>query len=313
MPGPNFFIAGAPKAGTTSLYHNLRQHPQIYMSPVKEPAFFASEARVENFTPALQQKMRTHMERLQCCIRQGSVVNNEVRGIVADHADYLRLFSGVQEEKAIGEASVCYLWSLTAPGAIAQAIPHAKIILILRHPAERAFSQYLHYLSDGHIAHSFERHIRIGLDAGDGIGYTHPFLEYGLYAHQVERYLAHFPGDQVGVWLYEETLRQPNAFLREVHEFLGVDATFVPDTAKRYHQMQIPRVMTQKLRRTRLWQSIRQSCPPVLRPLGKSFLYRPKKSVQMTPEDRRFLLNFYRDDVHRLQQILGRDLSAWMI
>jgi hypothetical protein len=168
-------------------------------------------------------------------------------------------------------------------------------------------------LSDGHIAHSFERHIRIGLDTGDGIGYTHPFLEYGLYAQQVERYLARFPANQVRIWLYEETLRHPEDFLREVYEFLQVDATFVPDTAKRYHQMQIPRVITQKLRRTRLWQSIRQSCPAALRPLGKSLLYRPKRSMAMTPEDRRFLLNFYRDDVQRLQQILGRDLSAWMV
>ena len=56
MPEPNFFIVGAPKAGTTSLYHYLDQHPDIYMSPIKEPCYFSLEARPENFVPRLQAK-----------------------------------------------------------------------------------------------------------------------------------------------------------------------------------------------------------------------------------------------------------------
>ena len=313
--GPNFFIAGAPKAGTTSLYHNLRQHPQVYMSPVKEPAYFAAEARVENFTPTLQPKMRSAMERLQFCIRQGRVADNQVRGIVADEADYLQLFSGVREERAIGEASVCYLWSQTAPAAIARTVPQAKIILILRHPAERAFSQYLHYLSDGHVAHSFKRHIQLGLQPGDGIGYTHPFLEYGLYASQVERYLACFPHTQVRIWLYEETVTRPSVFLREVFEFLEVDAAFVPDSTRRYHRMQIPRSpgAIQWLRRTPALQFVKKNCPSALRPLWKRTMYLPRKSVKIGPEERCFLINHYREDIHNLQRILDRDLSTWMV
>jgi len=112
--GPNFFIAGAPKAGTTSLYHNLRQHPQVYMSPVKEPCYFASEIRVENFAPEMQPKMRAQMERVKARIGHG-LVDNKTRGIVAEWAEYIRLFEGVKEETAAGEASVCYLWSKTAP------------------------------------------------------------------------------------------------------------------------------------------------------------------------------------------------------
>jgi hypothetical protein len=312
---PNFFIAGAPKAGTTSLYHNLRQHPEIYMSPVKEPAHFASEVRVEGFAPEMQPKMRAQMKQVQICIRQGLAANNDTRGIVAERSDYLRLFEGVRDEKAAGEASVCYLWSKTAPGAIAECIPHAKIILILRHPAERAYSQYLHFLSDGHFAHSFGQHIQACLKGGDSLNLFHPFLQYGLYAEQVERYLALFPRDQVRIWIYEETLKQPAQFLREVFEFLGVDPQFVPDTATRYHEMQIPRSpgIVNSIRRTDAWKAARKHCPAPLKAALKRIAYQPKGAMQMSAEERRFLVDHYRADVCRLQTIIGRDLSAWMV
>jgi hypothetical protein len=61
---PNFFLVGAPKAGTTSLYHYLRQHPQIYMSPIKEPNYFASEIRIENVCEGLRDRARRDLEAL---------------------------------------------------------------------------------------------------------------------------------------------------------------------------------------------------------------------------------------------------------
>jgi Sulfotransferase family len=314
LAGPNFFIAGAPKAGTTSLYHNLRQHPQIFMSPVKEPSFFASETRVENYVPEVQAMMRAHMERVQLAIRQGQVANNETRGIVAEWSDYIQLFEGVTSEKAAGEASVSYLWSKTAPQAIATRIPQAKIILILRHPAERAFSQYLHYVSDGHITHSFSKHIEACLHSNEVLGPFYPFLQFGLYAEQVERYFSLFPQEQIRIWLYEDTLKDPQSFLREVFEFLEVDSQFAPNTTKRYQLKPIPRAMgiMQAMRRTRAWKTMQEHCPAALRPLLKRAVYVPRGTVRMTPEERRFLVDYYRADVGRLQQMLGQDLAAWM-
>jgi len=313
MSEPNFFIAGAPKAGTTSLYHSLRQHPQIYMSPVKEPAYFASEIRVENFAPEMQPKMRAQMERVKARIGHG-LVDNTTRGIVPEWTDYMQLFDGAQEEKAAGEASVCYLWSRTAPAAIAARIPQAKIILILRNPADRAYSQYLHFLSDGHIAHSFRKHIKICMQGGTTITPCNPFLQYGLYAEQVERYFSYFPREQVRIWIYDDTLERPQQFLREVFEFLEVNPAFVPNTAKRYHQMEIPRAIgvIQRVRRTSAWKTIREHCPGALRPLLKRAVYMPKGALRMSTEDRRSLVEYYRADIGRLQSILDRDLSAWM-
>src|ERR1700712_5644177 len=110
---PNFFLAGAAKAGTTSLYHYLKQHPDIFMSPVKEPCHFAQEMRPENYAPELRVQLQRAMDDLRVRLRNGLEVSVGA-GIVDRREDYLKLFENVREERAIGEASVAYLWSATA-------------------------------------------------------------------------------------------------------------------------------------------------------------------------------------------------------
>jgi hypothetical protein len=311
--GPNFFIAGAPKAGTTSLYHALRRHPQIFMSPVKEPSYFSSEIRVQSFAPDLQPLVREQAARIKAGIQSG-VATHEAGGIVSEWSDYQQLFHGAKNERAVGEASVCYLWSETAPGAIATCVPQAKIILILRDPSERAFSQYLHYLSDGYPAHSFAEHIRKSLKHRGEYDSYHPFLEYGLYGEQLDRYLSFFSWNQIRVWLYEDTLAEPLKFLREVLEFLEVDPDFSPGKMRRYYEMEIPRasVLTSHLRRSATWNIARRYCPLSWKKMLKAAAYLPKGSRRLEVEDRRFLVNFYRADIERLQAILHRDLSSWL-
>ncbi len=110
---PNFFIVGAPKAGTTSLYHYLDQHPQIFMSPIKEPNYFATEIRPENFGDELQPQVAEDLRELREYLR-GPMPKKSFGGLVSQWDDYLKLFQSAKTEKAIGEASVCYLWSKTA-------------------------------------------------------------------------------------------------------------------------------------------------------------------------------------------------------
>src|SRR5262249_4673959 len=110
---PNFFIVGTGKAGTTSLYHYLRQHPRIYMSPVKEPCYFASEICAENLTDThlrhIRQMSQRNADRLPSADSVGPF-----RWLVKEWDDYLELFQDVRSQSAIGEASVAYLWSETA-------------------------------------------------------------------------------------------------------------------------------------------------------------------------------------------------------
>src|SRR5262245_1508584 len=127
---PNFFVVGTGKAGTTSLYHYLRQHPQIYMSPVKEPCYFASEIRPENMASAYVSHIRRLSRNLPRLLDDGRPVS-PLGWVVSEWDDYLRLFRQVAGETAIGEASAAYLWSATAARNIAAAAPDARIIMIL--------------------------------------------------------------------------------------------------------------------------------------------------------------------------------------
>jgi hypothetical protein len=307
---PNFFIAGAAKAGTTSLYHYLKQHPDIFMSPVKEPCHFAEEMRPQNYSPELHTQVQHAMDELRARLHNGLEVGTEA-GIVDRREDYLKLFEGVRDEHAIGEASVSYLWSATAAQQIASFNPAAKIILILRHPAERAFSNYIYYLSDGHISQSFNEHVALCLKSDSPIGVYHPFLEAGLYGQQVERMLSYISRDQVRVWLYEETTSNPEKFFREVLTFLGVDPEFTPDRSRRHLQMEVPKIagLTKVLRRNDAW---RNYVPQALRPALKKLVYRQRCKMKMSAEDRRFLVRYYRDDVEKLEGVIERDLSHWL-
>jgi hypothetical protein len=313
MREPNFFIVGAPKAGTTSLYHYLDQHPDIYMSLMKEPCHFSLEARPENFVPCLRPQAERQVQRVLEYLH-GPMTEKLNGGIVREWSDYLRLFAAATTQRAVGEASVNYLWSKTAASEIASRIPQARIIMVLRSPVERAFSQYLHFVSLDLVTKSFRDHVRASLrHSGEGLGIHEPFLEMGFYAEQVQRYLKHFPREQIGIWFYEEAKIRPQEFMRELLEFLEVDSEFTPDTSKRYHEPQIARLLkpTQVMRRLGVLQMCKRITPAPILSFARTAVYRPHGSVKMTPEDRTLMLDFYRNDIRRLEEILGRDLGTW--
>src|SRR5258708_108403 len=165
---PNFFIVGAPKAGTTSLYYYLGQHPDVYMSPVKEPNYFAEEIRLCNIGAQWQDWAQRENDSLQQYLL-GPMQEKRFGGIVSNWTDYLKLFQNVNGEKAIGEASVCYLWSRTAARNIASTTPNAKIIMVLRNPVDRAFSQYKQAVASGLIGKSFREQVRKSLNNKSGV------------------------------------------------------------------------------------------------------------------------------------------------
>ena len=122
--------------------------------------------------------------------------------------------------------------------------------------------------------------------SGKGMGVYEPFLEVGFYADQVQRYLDHFPREQIGIWYYEDIKTRPREFMREVFQFLEIDSAFSPDISKRYLEPRIPRIATPNklFRRTRLLQISRSFVPVAIKPLMRSALYRPSGSVKMGPE-----------------------------
>jgi len=312
---PNFFLVGTGKSGTTSLYHYLRQHPQIYLSPIKEPCYFASEIRLENLAPSYRRHIKRMSRRLPEVL--GVATSIKPHGwLVSEWDDYLRLFQDVKGQPVVGEASAAYLWSTTAALNIASRRPDAKIVMILRDPAERAFSQYLHQLAVGLIHCSFREHIRKCVQNNQNtIGALYPFLEVGLYYGQVKRYLERFPSHNIRVYWYEEAWRDSNAMLADLFRFLDVDRTYRPDTSRRSLERRAPRFpsVNRGLKRFDIAHWVNDAVPSAFRPVLRRLLFHRSPPGWMNASDRQYLVDYYRDDVMKLAGLLNRDLSAWLV
>ena len=311
---PNFFIVGAPKTGTTSLHKYLSQHPQIYMSPVKEPCYFATDVRVERVSDALQATATRHEEELRAYLN-GPMSGPAPTGIITEWTDYLKLFRNVGAEKAIGEASVCYLWSTTAAANIHARVPDAKIIMILRDPAERAYSEYLMGVAEGLVSAPFRAQIERAMASTDRrFGPLYPFLENGSYYDQVKRYFDLFPRANIHILWYEQDWRQPPLLLKSIFQFLGVDSNFEGDVARRAREGNVPRSIASYslLKRSPLGQRIKNAIPQAARQRLKNLLFKKGASAAMDSRDRSFLRDYYRDDIGRLSLLVDRDLSNWL-
>jgi hypothetical protein len=312
-PIPNFFIVGAPKAGTTSLYHYLDQHPDIYMSPVKEPNYFAAEIRPENFKElrgGTESELRALREYLA-----GPMAEKRFGGVITEWDDYLKLFRDVKKETAIGEASVCYLWSKTAAQNIQAKIPNAKIIMILRDPVDRAFSQYLQSLTGGRTRDSFRSYVETCLSQRNSQLDEFRFcLEFGEYCDGIRRYLNRFPRENIHIVFYEDYQKQQSQVLAATFRFLGVDPTFTPDTRERQLRPRVPRSLALGyfLKKWGLWRYVAEISPSAIRSFLHRLAVRPRKDLAVGSRERELLLGYYQNDIRKLERLLDRDLTAWL-
>jgi hypothetical protein len=301
MTMPNFFVIGAQKAGTTSLYYYLRQHPQVYMSPIKEPFFFDHKINA-----------------------RGEVVREQFGGPGPPHVkfanlgEYRTLFRGVSGEKAIGEASVLYIYAPGTAERIKRYVPEAKVIALLRNPADRAYSAFLHAVRIGREPLTdFSQALREEEDRiRDKWHYAFHYRNRGLYHAQLERYYEVFGREKVGVWLYEDLSVDPIGVVQSALRFLGVDDTFTPDVSTKHNPARVP-----KSRAARLTIRFMNTTLPFV---GKVFPPASEKVHQLVtsrllveaatidPETRGELVDGYREDVLKLQELIGRDLSAWL-
>lgn len=264
MVMPNFLIIGAAKAGTSSLYEYLKQHPQIWMSPIKETNFFALEGETLDFSGPADQD----------CISSFSITKIE---------DYLTMFQGVSNEIAIGEASPQYLYSPKAPKRIQHYIPETKLIAILRNPVERAHSQFLMFIRDGReplrdFAKAIEQE---ETRMRNNWEWAWQYIGVGFYYVHLQRYFDTFDHNQIKVYLFDDLTTNPAGILQDIFRFLGVDDSFIPDMSVRHNVTVIPQ----------------DRKPPELK---------------LKLELRRRLIEVYREDISRLQELLQRDLSKWL-
>jgi len=281
---PNFIIAGALKGGTTSLYYFLRQHPEVFMSSLKEPRYFAYEP--DNPLHA-----------------DGAGLHFPVKTL----PEYAALFeAAVGGEKAIGEASPHYLISPVAPARIKELLPEVKLIFILRDPVKRANSVYWHSYRLGQEDRPIEQALTEEEYA----------VQHGLYYRYLRGWFDLFDPAQIKVILFDDFQRNALATFQDVCRFLGIDDQYVPDLAvrnkggapqhKRFGRL-LERVKTHPIRQT--------IDPLVPKPLRRLLLDVRNRNLQETPpmptELQQRLRAFYRHDVTELEHLLQWDLSSW--
>ena len=294
MKLPNFLIIGVQKAGTTSIYNYLREHPQVFMSQIKETNFLEKNW----LDMPLEQRNKN--------------------GIITIE-DYQELFSGVTGEIAIGEASPNYLFHYeTSAARIKQYVPQAKLIAVLRNPVERAYSDYL-------------MHLRDSINGGNTTSFASQIdnahksftIRKGFYADALQHYYQQFSSEQIKVCLYDDLVKDGTAFMQDFYQYLGVDPNFEPDTQKKVQQAKIPknqainnllqgknplRAMAATALKTVMPLEARQKIRDRLINLNSQ----SKKAVPLSAEDRDRLQAIYRDDILQLQDLINRDLSQWL-
>ena len=194
---PDFIIGGAPKCGTTSLHFILDQHEEIAL-PHDEVHFFDADDPI------------AHPDFLR--VAQDRLVWYDPGSGAEDNLDwYAGRFADCSAARLIGEDSTTYLMSELAPARIRALLPDVQLIFMLRHPVDRAYSQYWHLVKTSRTSDTFERAI---------IRYPHILLG-SSYAGGVRRFLDTFGSDQVKVCLFEDFRADMQAFLDEVTRFLG--------------------------------------------------------------------------------------------
>lgn len=299
MTLPNFLIVGAARSGTTSLYHYVCQHPEVYMSPVKEPKFFARERLLVPF-----RLLDVHSP------------------LITDWDSYSGLFQTVDREKAIGEASTAYLYHHET--AIREIKKHlgddVRIVIILRNPTHRAFSHYLLMKRAGLEHLSFEEAIARDEDRRKSGKYIPAlvYVSYGLYCKCVEAYLESFP--QVKICIYDDLKMDPVSFMKDLYEFLGVDSSFVPSLRTKYNVSGVPKnrlihnlLVKPNILRSSLRPIVRAFIPPdKRRALAERIRSATLKKPEMKRQTRQYLLGVYREDILKLQDLIERDLSNWL-
>jgi len=302
MTLPNFFIVGAPKCGTSGLYHFLRAHPQIFMAKPKELNFFCKDLSSPEF--------------------------------LEDSVRYRSLFENAADFERIGEASVWYLFSKVAAQGIHDSVPDAKIIALVRNPVDMCYSYHSQRLWNGteHIE-EFSAAIEAIPDrlASRNLP-DKPFpiesldyIDIARYPGQLRRYLELFPAENVCVIVFDDLKKETQKVYSHVLQFLDVDTSI----ELRVEDSQLTRNANKNLRSQTLG-NLMSNPPSWVKVLGRLTLpsqearnrmwkrvrrmnieWRPRK--EMDPALRLKLEEIFKEDIRELSTMLDRDLvELWL-
>lgn len=278
-----FLCIGAQKAGTTALHNLLRQHPDICLPAVKEIYYFS-------------------MDRLY---RKGT-------------AFYHSYFKTAGPQQIMGEIAPDYLCSVQAPKRIAAYNPAMKLIIMLRDPVDRAYSQYLMKKRNGREKRTFSVCVEQELTAladhrpeGD----LYSYVSRGLYATQLKRYRQHFSKEQLHVLLFEDFIADQQAAVKKIFSFLGVDPEVPIDYNVKSNEFFAPRfLLLQKLYNAipnRVKRRVIDQAPVRAKAIYKKLSRKTADKEQMDAKTRARLVAYYQNDRSELEKLLQIDLYSW--
>lgn len=288
---PNLFIVGAPKAGTTSLYRYLNQHPEVFMSKIKEPNYFSG-------IPAL-----------------GPTI------VVKDEKKYKQLFKNVKNEKIVGEASTTYLYFEGTAERIKDFNKEAKIIIMLRNPVERAISHYLMDRDKFLIEHDPPELALKDMNDPRKYGFhgfpKNPYLFPSLYYKPVKKYIEIFGLDQVKIIIFEKFKKDVINSMKEIFTFLEVDKEFVLHdiSPKNYYKSPKNKLLI-KILKNNLTFYFKNYVPESIKNfLNNSVLYEVKDKPEISLDFKQKLFhNYFLEDVQKLSDLLQTDLfEVWRV
>jgi hypothetical protein len=288
---PNLFVIGAAKAGTTALYHLLESHPQIFLPRIKEPHFFSNDLV---FKEGLQWYVDTH-------------------------------FRNAAGFPARVDATPHYLYYRKAAERIAEILPssHHRFIVMLRNPVDRAYSLYWNMVHEGHETESFQDAVAKEADrssaATEELGTVrHQYLDSGRYAAQLSNWFEIFDRERFLIILDEDLAADPSDVMERVSRFAGIPDTHKPIQGTRANAAGQPRsrFIQRYFRRPDRFRHVLGKLVPFhfKRALVTAILERNRRSFQyppMTDETRASLIDYFRQDLQHLEQLIDRPLRHW--
>ena len=300
---PNLFIIGAPKSGTTSLYEYLKGHPEVFMSVVKEPCYFARDLARDD--------------------------SGNFLVYWRDRKLYADLFREAGEAKIAGEGSTRYLYSKDAPALIHKASPDARIVAMLRNPVDMIHSLHAHKLAAAtEDVADFEQALALEADrhAGRNLpAHSNPLLatyrDRARFGEQLPRWFEELGRDSVHVIIFEDMVRDPQTEFRRLLEFLDIDPDYQPpsfaayNTAHGARSMTIRRLLNGRLPQWLVWTALPRVIGDtrtrgLVRRFRHSWFHRkPIQKGALRPELRRQLEDEFVPDVALVSELLGRDLG----
>jgi hypothetical protein len=300
---PHFVIAGAPKAGTTALHAALATHPGLYLSPIKEPKFYLTDGR-----PPSRGAHR------------GPGDAHSAQEWVWRREEYLSLFDGAPAGAVRGESTPFYLYDRAAQERLAADVPGVKVLVVVRDPVDRAYSNWAHLRADGLEPEAdFAAAVRLE-ERRIEQGWA-PFWHYrglGRYGEQLRDLYRHVPREQVFLMRYRELVDTPREVLDRVSDFLGVATgvahtvaaenvkPYVGDTARHRGLSRVARAGATlgAWVPPRLW---RRASRPLLAALHAGRAPRPPLPVEV----RREVLAPLLSDIALLEELTGESFADW--